>query len=85
MAIARSNEVQDFNQMIAAGNAPSIIFHYDMPQAVNYWSEGAMQPIDLDEVAFYAPTYWDKMKDTIETYGKLADEIFETVKAGFFK
>ena len=45
-----------------------------MPQAVNYWSEGAMQPIDLDEVAFYAPTYWDKMKDTIETYGKLDGE-----------
>ena len=26
VAIARSNEVQDFNQMIAAGNAPTIIF-----------------------------------------------------------
>ena len=45
-----------------------------MPQAVNYWSEGAMQPIDLDEVAYYAPTYWDKMKSTIETYGKLDGE-----------
>lgn len=74
VAIARSNEVQDFNQMIAAGNAPTIIFHYDMPAAVNYWSEGAEQPIDLDEVAYYAPTYWDNMKDTIETYGKLDGE-----------
>lgn len=67
VAIARSNEVQDFNQMIAAGNAPTIIFHYDMPAAVNYWSEGAEQPIDLDEVAYYAPTYWDNMKDTMHT------------------
>ena len=66
VAIARSNEVQDFNQMIAAGNAPTIIFHYDMPAAVNYWSEGAEQPIDLDEVAYYAPTYWDNMKDTMK-------------------
>ena len=74
VAIARSNEVQDFNQMIAAGNAPTIIFHYDMPAAVNYWSKGAEQPIDLDEVAYYAPTYWDNMKDTIETYGKLDGE-----------
>ena len=56
VAIARSNEVQDFNQMIAAGNAPTIIFHYDMPAAVNYWSEGAEQPIDLDEVAYYSST-----------------------------
>lgn len=45
-----------------------------MPAAVNYWSEGAEQPIDLDEVAYYAPTYWDNMKDTIETYGKLDGE-----------
>ena len=74
VSIARSGEVQDFNQMIAAGTAPSIIFHYDMPQAVNYWSEGAMQPIDYDEVAFYAPTYWEKMKDTINTYGQLDGE-----------
>lgn len=74
VAISRSNEVQDFNQMIAAGTAPTIIFHYDMPQAVNYWSEGAMQAIDLDEVAFYAPTYWSNMQSTIETYGKLDGE-----------
>lgn len=45
-----------------------------MPQAVNYWGEGAMQPINYDEVAFYAPTYWDKMEDTIKTYGLLDGE-----------
>lgn len=74
VAIARTNEVQDFNQMIAAGTAPDIIFHYDMPQAVNYWSEGAMQPVNYDEVAFYAPTYYANMKDTIDTYGQLDGE-----------
>lgn len=74
VAIARSNEVQDFNQMIAAGTAPDIIYHYDMPAAVNYWSEGAMQPINYDEVEFYAPTYYAQMKDTIDTYGQLEGE-----------
>lgn len=74
ISIARSNEVQDFNQMIAAGNAPDIIFHYDMPAAVNYWSEGAMQPIDYDEVAFYAPDYWAQMEETIKTYGSIDGE-----------
>lgn len=74
ISIARSNEVQDFNQMIAAGNAPDIIFHYDMPAAVNYWSEGAMQPIDYDEVAFYAPDYWAQMEQTIKTYGSIDGE-----------
>ena len=33
VSIARSGEVQDFNQMIAAGTAPSIIFHYEIGRA----------------------------------------------------
>ena len=38
VAIGRSTEVNDYNQMLAAGTAPDIIFHYDMPQAVSYYS-----------------------------------------------
>ena len=71
VGISRSNEVTDFMQMIAAGTAPDIIFHYDMPAAVAYYDEGAMQDIDYDELAFYAPDYWAKMQDTIKTYGNI--------------
>ena len=71
VGISRSNEVTDFMQMIAAGTAPDIIFHYDMPAAVSYYDEGAMQDIDYDELAFYAPDYWAKMQDTIKTYGNI--------------
>ena len=71
VGISRSNEVQDFMQMIAAHTAPDIIFHYDMPQAVTYYSEGAMQDIDYDELAFYAPTFWENTKDAVNTYGQL--------------
>lgn len=74
VAIGRSTEVQDYMQLIAAGNAPDIIFHYDMPQAVNYYGEGAIQPLDLEEIAYYAPTYYENMKDTIEKYGTLDGE-----------
>lgn len=74
VAISRTNEVTDYMQMIAAGTAPDIIMHYDMPQAVSYYDQGALQTIDYDEVAFYAPTYWEKMKDTIETYGSVNDD-----------
>jgi len=28
-----------------------------------------MQELDLDEIAYYAPTYWDNMGETINTYG----------------
>lgn len=71
VAINRQNEVTDYMQMIAAGNAPDIIFHYDMPQAVNYNAEGAMQELNLDEIQYYAPAYYDKLGDTIKKYGQL--------------
>lgn len=71
VGISRNNEVQDYMQLIAAHTAPDIIFHYDMPQAVSYYSEGAMQDIDYNELAFYAPKFWDGVKDAVNTYGKL--------------
>ncbi|MFC6332135.1 extracellular solute-binding protein [Paenibacillus septentrionalis] len=72
--ISRSNEVQDFQQLLAAQKAPDIIFHYDMPQQIAYYSEGVLQEIDWDEIANYAPTYWANMSDTIEQYGIINDE-----------
>ena len=71
VAIGRTTEVADYMQMIAAGTAPDIIFNYDMPSAVNYYSEGAIQDVDYNEIANYAPDYYAKLKDTISTYGKL--------------
>jgi ABC-type glycerol-3-phosphate transport system substrate-binding protein len=69
--IGRSTEVQDFQQLLASRKAPDIIFHYDMPQAMNYYSSEVMQPLDTEEIAHYAPTYWNNMKDTIERYGQI--------------
>ena len=74
VAISHTNEVTDYMQMIAAGTAPDIIMHYDMPQAVAYYDQGALQEIDYDELAYYAPTYWANMQSTIETYGTVNDE-----------
>ncbi|WP_062048251.1 extracellular solute-binding protein [Bacillus sp. JCM 19034] len=72
--IARANEVTDYQQLLAAGNAPDIIFHYDMPQALAYYGAGVMQPLDLDEIAEYAPTYWENLSETIEQYGVVDGE-----------
>lgn len=71
VGINRTNEVQDFMQLIAAHTAPDIIFHYDMPQAVAYYSEDTMQDIDYDELAFYAPTFYENTKAADDIYGKL--------------
>ncbi|MCA0757830.1 extracellular solute-binding protein [Paenibacillus sp. N4] len=67
--ITRSSEVTDFEQLLASGKAPDIIFHYDMPQALNYYGEDVMQELDWEEIANYAPTYWGKMGDTMKQYG----------------
>lgn len=72
--IGRSSEVTDFQQLLASGRAPDIIFHYDMPQALNYYSSEVLQPLDYEEVAHYAPTYWENKKSSIETYGIVEDQ-----------
>lgn len=74
VSIGRTTETQDYMQLIAAGNAPDIIFHYDMPQAVNYYSQGAMQSLDMDEIAYYAPDYFASMSDTLQKYGQMDGE-----------
>ncbi|MFA9377073.1 MAG: ABC transporter substrate-binding protein [Lachnotalea sp.] len=71
VSIGRTTEVTDYTQMLAAGTAPDIIFHYDMPQALSYYSEGAMQELDLGEIANYAPTYFGNMGETIAKYGSV--------------
>lgn len=76
VAIGRSTEVNDYNQMLAAGTAPDIIFHYDMPQAVSYYSQGAMQPIDLEEMKFYAPSYYEMTAEMSSTYGQMDGETY---------
>lgn len=72
--ISRSGEVSDFQQLLASGRAPDIIFHYDMPQALNYYASEVLQPIDHEEIAHYAPTYWNNKKNSIETYGVIEDQ-----------
>ena len=69
--ISRTNEVRDFEQLLSAAKAPDIIFHYDMPQALTYYGEEVLQPLKLDEIQKYAPTYWKSMSKTIEQYGNV--------------
>lgn len=71
IAISKPNQVSDFMQLLAAGNAPDIIFHTDMPKELAYYNEGAFQELDLDEIAYYAPSYWENMSEIVETYGMI--------------
>lgn len=69
--ISRTNEVRDFEQLLSAAKAPDIIFHYDMPQALTYYGEEVLQPLEMDEIQKYAPTYWKNMSKTIEQYSNV--------------
>ncbi len=71
VGIGRSTEVADFMSMLADGSAPSIIFNYDMPQAVHYYNEGAMHHLNIQEIANYAPNYWANMGEINKTYGEM--------------
>ncbi|MCI1982091.1 MAG: extracellular solute-binding protein [Oscillospiraceae bacterium] len=72
VAIPRKDEVTKMNMLISANDAPSIIFHYDYPQAVAYADQGALAEIDMDAFQKTAPTYYKNMKDSgILKYCKL--------------
>ncbi|NLM11751.1 MAG: extracellular solute-binding protein, partial [Clostridiaceae bacterium] len=75
VAIPRADEVNKFNMLLAAGDAPDIIFHYDFPAAVAYYDAGAIQKIDIDMLKQYAPTYYQKNVDLdMLKYGVLDNE-----------
>lgn len=63
VAIPRSDEVNKFNMLLAAGDAPDIIFHYDYPAAIGYHASGAIRDIDLAKFQEAAPTYYQKNVD----------------------
>ena len=75
VSVGRSTEVQDFTQMLSAGTAPTLIFHYDYPNILAYYAQDAYQELNADEIAYYAPTFWGTMGDTIQEYGKIDDKL----------
>lgn len=62
VAIPRTDEVTKMNMLIASGDAPSIIFHYDYPAAVAYADQGALAEIDMEQFKQIAPTYYSNME-----------------------
>lgn len=66
VAIPRKEDVTKFNELLAAGEQPDIIFSYDYPTVMSYYSRGAFQPIDEDILKLYAPTFYEDTKDLSE-------------------
>lgn len=60
--ITRKEDVSVFNELLAAGEQPDILFSYDYPTIVSYYARGAFQPIDEDILKLYAPTFYENSK-----------------------
>lgn len=71
VSIGRSTEVQDFTQLLSAGSAPTFVFHYDYPNILAYYAQGAYQELNADEIAYYAPSFWERMGGIISDYGMI--------------
>ncbi|MCC8169363.1 MAG: extracellular solute-binding protein [Oscillospiraceae bacterium] len=64
--ITRKEDVTVFNELLAAGEQPDILFSYDYPTIMSYYSRGAFQPIDEEILQLYAPTFYENTKDLQE-------------------
>lgn len=71
--ITRKEDVSVFNQLLAAGEQPDILFSYDYPTIISYYSRGAFQEIDEDILKLYAPTFYENSKP-LEQYAKAEGE-----------
>ena len=71
--ITRKEDVTVFNQLLAAGEQPDILFSYDYPTMVSYYSRGAFQPIDDEVLKLYAPTFYEKTKG-LDEYTTVEDQ-----------
>lgn len=61
VAIPRADVMTKYSMLIAAKDTPTILMEYDYPKVAQWANDGAMQPINLDEFAKVAPTYYNRM------------------------
>ena len=68
--VSRSNDANVFKSMIAQNEAPDIIFTYDYPTAMQYFSMNAVSEIDMKKFKKYAPAYYEYTKESLR-YGEI--------------
>jgi len=59
--IERGATMDAYNRLFAAQTPPTILMEYDWPKVTEWWGEGALQPIDLQEFVNIAPTWFQKI------------------------
>ncbi len=77
VAIPRNDVMVTYSMLIAGKETPTIMMEYDYPKVAQWATEGAMQPINLDDFAFVAPTFYNAMVEHNQLgYTDLGGETF---------
>jgi putative aldouronate transport system substrate-binding protein len=69
--IPRNQDVDKFNMLLAANDAPDIIFSYDFPVISSFYSRKAFQEITPETLNTYGPNLKKFLGDKLLGYGKI--------------
>jgi len=56
--IDRSDTMTAYNRLFSAQTPPTMLMEYDWPKVTEWWGEGALQPINLQDFVDIAPTWF---------------------------
>lgn len=63
VAIPRTDVLTAYNLLASTDDLPTFLMEYDYPKQAEWVANGYAVPYDLDEFAFIAPTYYQRMVD----------------------
>jgi putative aldouronate transport system substrate-binding protein len=71
VAIPRTTDVDKFNMLLAANNAPDVIDSYDWTTAMSFYNRGVYQTLNLNQIKSFAPEFY-KYYGSLLSFGNLA-------------
>ncbi len=75
VGITRSDVMTDYAMLASTNTLPTLCMEYDYDKLATWAADGYLQPLDLEQFKFVAPTYWKNMEDNgLTGYTKLGDE-----------
>lgn len=69
--IPRTTDLDKFNMLLAANEAPDIIFSYDYPVMTSFFGRGVLQEIPKDLLKKNAPNYVEYVGEDVLKYGEV--------------
>ena len=75
--IARGGVLEAYNLLASAEDLPTFLMEYDYPKQAQWVADGFLTTYDLEEFAFIAPTYYQRMVDLNQIqYTTMNDETY---------